>query len=184
MGCSMGEDANNSVDPTDISDINKSETEQPFPEVSEFDELKKRYDELNDRFLRLAADFDNYKKRASRERETITQFAIERFAIDVLELIDNLERAVQSDDNHLREGLNQIRELSSAIIQRYGITPIESLSKKFNPAEHEAITHIPSDHDEGTIIDEVSRGYRMHEKVIRFAKVAVSKGKESKNSEE
>jgi len=184
MGCSMGEDANNSVGPTDISDINKSETEQPSPEVSELDELKKRYDELNDRFLRLAADFDNYKKRASRERENITQIAIERFAIDMLEVIDNLERAVQSDDNHLREGLNQIRELSSAIIQRYGITPIESLLKKFNPAEHEAISHIPSDYDEGTVIDEVSHGYRMHEKVIRFAKVAVSKGKESKNSEE
>ena len=70
----------------------------------------------------------------------------------------------------------QIQQLLAAQLQRHGITPIDSLKKPFNPAEHEAIAHVPSDETEGTVIDEVSRGYRMHEKVIRYAKVAVSKG--------
>jgi molecular chaperone GrpE len=61
-------------------------------------------------------------------------------------------------------------------LQRHGIIPIEALKKPFNPDEHEAIAHVPSPEAEGTVIDEVSRGYRMHDKVIRYAKVAVSKG--------
>jgi molecular chaperone GrpE len=159
------------------------ETVQPEPELSELEEQKKQYDDLNDRFVRLAADFDNFRKRAARERESTMQYANERFAVDMLEILDNLERAVRSDDNHLREGLVQIRELCYTILERHGITPIEVLTKKFDPAEQEALAHVPSDADEGVVIDELARGYRMHDRVIRFAKVAVSKGKE-KNSEE
>jgi molecular chaperone GrpE len=73
----------------------------------------------------------------------------------------------------------QIQQLLAAQLERHGITPMEALKKPFNPAEHEAIAHIPSQDPEGTVIDEVSRGYRMHEKVIRHAKVAVSKGKQN-----
>jgi molecular chaperone GrpE len=100
----------------------------------------------------------------------------ERFAIDLLEVVDNFDRALMSDDSHLREGLEQIRQLLNAQLQRHGITPIESLNKPFNPVEHEAIAHVPSGEPEGTVIDEIARGYRMNEKVIRHAKVAVSKG--------
>jgi len=102
----------------------------------------------------------------------------------MLDIVDNLERAGRSEDTHLREGLAQIRELCSAILQRHGISPIDALAKKFDPAEHEAIAHIPSDKDEGMVIDEVARGYRMHEKVIRFAKVAVSKKKDNEPMED
>ena len=87
----------------------------PVPAPSELDEQKKRYEDLNDRFMRLAADFENFRKRADRERNNVVQFANERFAVDMLEVVDNLERAMCSDDNHLREGLMQIRELCSAI---------------------------------------------------------------------
>ncbi len=147
------------------------------------DEQKKRYDELNDQYMRLAADFDNFRKRSTRERETILHYANERFAVDMLEVIDNLDRAARSDDTSLREGLVQIRELCSAVLQRHGITPIEVLTKKFDPAEHEAIAHVPSDYEEGVVIDEAARGYRMHDKVIRFAKVAVSKGNKRNNED-
>lgn len=155
-----------------------SETPVPVPagSVSEPDEQKKAYDELNDRFLRLAADFENFRRRTSRERESIVSLANERFAVDLLEVMDNFERALKSDDSHLREGLEQIRQLMSTRLQCHGIVPIDSLKKPFDPAEHEAIAHVPSVEPEGTVIDEVSRGYRMNEKVIRHAKVAVSKG--------
>jgi molecular chaperone GrpE len=149
---------------------------QPVSGTPEPDEQKKAFAELNDQFLRLAADFENFKRRTSKERESVTALANERFAIDLLEVVDNFDRALKSDESHLREGLEQIRQLLNTQLQRHGIMPIESLNKPFNPVEHEAIAHIPSGEPEGTVIDEVTRGYRMNEKVIRHAKVAVSKG--------
>jgi molecular chaperone GrpE len=90
--------------------------------------------------------------------------------------MDNFGRALKSDDSHLREGLEQIRQLLNTQLQRHGIVPIDSLNKPFNPMEHEAIAHVPSGESEGMVIDEVAKGYKLNEKVIRHAKVAVSKG--------
>ncbi|HSQ94371.1 MAG TPA: nucleotide exchange factor GrpE [Methanoregula sp.] len=145
----------------------------------EQDEQNKAFAELNDQFLRLAADFENFKRRTSKERESIVALANERFAIDLLDVVDNFDRALKSDDSHLREGLEQIRQLFGVQLQRHGIMPIDSLNKPFNPVEHEAIALVPSGEPEGTVIDEVTKGYRMNEKVIRHAKVAVSKGNQN-----
>ncbi|HUT38688.1 MAG TPA: nucleotide exchange factor GrpE [Methanoregula sp.] len=154
--------------------------ENPLPEsqllVAELEAQKKAFAELNDQLLRLAADYENFKKRTSRERETLISLANERFAIDILEVVDNFERALKTDDTHLREGILQIRQLLNAQLLRNGVTPLDAQKKQFNPAEHEAIAHVTSEEPAGTVIDEVSRGYRMHDKVIRYAKVAVSKG--------
>jgi molecular chaperone GrpE len=149
---------------------------EPVSDLSDLDRQKKELAEMNDQLLRLAADFENFRRRTERERESIVALANERFAIDLLEVVDNFDRALKSDEAHLREGLLQIRDLLGAQLQRHGITPIDSLKKSFNPAEHDAIAHIPSIEPEGIVIDEISRGYRMNEKVIRHAKVAVSKG--------
>lgn len=166
--------------PDQVTDGCPALSQNPVPEscsgTPEPDEQKKAYEELNDRFLRLAADFENFRRRTSKERESIVALANERFAVDLLEVMDNFERALKSDDSRLREGLEQIRQLMSAQLQRHGVMPIDSLKKTFNPAEHDAIAHVPSGEPEGTVIDEISRGYRMNEKVIRHAKVAVSKG--------
>jgi molecular chaperone GrpE len=91
-------------------------------------------------------------------------------------VVDNFDRALKSDDSHLREGLEQIRQLLGVQLQRHGIMPLDSRNKPFNPLEHEAIAYISSGEPEGTVVDEVTKGYRMDEKVIRHAKVAVSKG--------
>jgi len=149
---------------------------EPPAERAEPDLQNTAYDDLNERFLRLAADFENFKRRSERERTSLVALANERFATDLLEVLDNLDRALKADDAHLREGILNIHQLLVAQLQRHGVRPIDSLKKPFNPAEHEAVAHVPSDETAGTIIDEVSRGYRMHEKVIRYAKVAVSKG--------
>jgi molecular chaperone GrpE len=145
--------------------------------VSGPDEQKKAFAELNDRFLRLAADFENFKKRTGRERETAIARANERFAVDLLEVVDNFDRALKGDDSRLREGLEQIRQLLDTQLQRQGITPIDSLKKPFNPVEHDAVAHVPSGEPEGMVIDEITKGYRMNDRVIRCAKVAVSRGK-------
>jgi molecular chaperone GrpE len=161
---------------TEISNPGDTLPAESGSAMTELDHQKKAYSELNDQFLRLAADFENFKRRTERDRESVVALANERFAIDLLEVVDNFDRALKSDDSHLREGFEQIRQLLSAQLQRHGITPIDSLKKSFNPQEHEAIAHVPSGEPEGMVIDEVSRGYRMNEKVIRHAKVAVSKG--------
>ncbi len=157
-------------------DITGKSPAEPSAEREETDLQKKAYTELNDRFLRLAADFENFRKRSERERESLVSLANERFAVDLLEVIDNLDRALRTDDAHLREGIGHVHQLLQSQLQRHGVHPIDSLRKTFNPAEHEAVAHVLSDETAGTVIDEVARGYRMHDKVIRYAKVAVSKG--------
>jgi len=165
---------------TETDSFGNSETSPPAPQCvsPELEELKKANAELNDRFLRLAADFENFKKRTERERDRIISLATERFAADVLEVVDNLERAQKADDSHLREGVTQIQQLLGSMLKRHGIIPIDSLKKPFNPEEHEAIAHVVSESKPGMVIDEIARGYRMQGKVIRYAKVAVSKGKD------
>jgi len=144
--------------------------------VAELESLRKANAELNDQFLRLAADFENFKKRSAREMDISVSSANERFAIDILDVMDNLDRAIKSDDAHLREGVFRIQQLLHARLLRNGITPLEARKKQFNPAEHEAIAHIPSKEPAGTVVDVVTPGYRLNDKVIRYAKVAVSKG--------
>lgn len=141
-------------------------------------ELQREYQELNDRFLRLAADFENFRKRTERDLEVRVRFAIEEFAIELLEVIDNFERALKEEDEAAREGLVQIHKLFRTILERHGIRPLEAVGKPFNPAEHEAVVCIPSDREEGIIVEEFCQGYSMHDRVIRCAKVAVSKGNE------
>ena len=178
-GCTMNDGER---DPNQEVNGSVGTGENPLPEPDSGtpapDEQEKAYADLNDQFLRLAADFENFKRRISRERDSVVGLANERFAIDLLEVMDNFDRALKSDESHLREGLEQIRQLLGAQLQRHGIMPIDALNKPFNPSEHDAIAYIPSGEPEGMVIDEVARGYRMNDKVIRHAKVAVSKGNE------
>jgi molecular chaperone GrpE len=177
MGCIM-DDAKRGTEQKGGQDCDLSE-KSPYegpPRETEPDEQKKAYAELNDRFLRLAADFENFKKRTARDREILISLANERFAIDILEVVDNFERALKADDTHIPEGILQIQKLLNAQLLRNGITPIDALNTQFNPEEHEAIAHITSEETTGTIIDVIARGYRMNDKVIRYAKVVVSKG--------
>jgi molecular chaperone GrpE len=147
---------------------------------SPVDQLQNQYDELNERYLRLAADFDNFKRRTARDRDVQVRAAVEEFAVALLEVIDNFDRALRQEGaGSAREGLEQISKLLNAVLTRHGIQPIESIGKKFNPAEHEAVHVMASPEDEGIVIDEVSRGYCMDQKVIRCARVVVSKGKEN-----
>lgn len=184
MGWTMSNAENGKESPVkETPDMTASRADVPVSGTAEADEQKKAYAELNDRFLRLAADFENFKKRSERDRVQTIALANERFACDILEVVDNIERALKSDDAHLREGVRQIQQLLDSQLQRHGICPIESLNKSFNPQEHEAIAHVSSDACTGTVIDEVCRGYRMYDKVIRYAKVAVSKGNENNHKE-
>jgi molecular chaperone GrpE len=142
------------------------------------DQVREELKDLNEKYLRLAADFDNYRKRTERDIDTHIRYAIEKFAVELIEVIDNFDRAITSQNSGAREGLEQISKLFRTFLEQNGITPVISVGKKFNPAEHEAVVCIPSEQEEGMVIEEFCKGYRMHDKIVRCAKVAVSKGKE------
>lgn len=137
-----------------------------------------RYDELNNRFLRIAADFENYRKRTERDMNNRIALANEAFARDMLEVADNFERALKDENQEAREGIEKIKKLFDSILARHGIIAIEALGARFSPQEHDAIACIPADKPEGAVVEEVSKGYCLNGKVIRCAKVVVSKGNE------
>jgi len=151
---------------------------QPPEEDTATADLQRSYDELRDRYLRLAADLDNLRKRAARENEAVIREQVERFTRDLLGGMDDLDRALQSDGTMLREGLERIRQVFLASFARHGIRPVEAMGVPFNPREHEAVACVVSDEPEGIVIQEVNRGYAREDRIIRFAKVIVSKGKE------
>jgi len=159
-------------------DQEKEEISAPDSATPSPEDLQRDYRELNERFLRLAADFENFKKRTAREMDAQARNAIERFAIELLEVADNFERALRSEDPQPREGLEQIQKLFRTVLERHGIHSFASVGTRFDPARHEAVVSLPSESEEGTVVEEFACGYRMHDRVIRCAKVAVSKGME------
>jgi len=158
---------------------NQTPDEKTVPETTVVDELTKKYDELNDKHLRLAAEFENYKKRVKRDQDTAVKYATEKFALDMLDILDNFERALKSDDDKLRDGLEQIHKLYQSILSRNGIEVIKiTKGTQFDPNIHEAIVSIKADVPEGEIIDIAAPGYTIRDKVLRHAKVAVAQKKE------
>lgn len=151
------------------------EESPPQEERSPLEILQAEFDDLHDRYLRLAADFENFRKRSARDSEYRTTSAIERFAKDMLEVADSLDRALAAEGGD-HEGMSQIKKLFENVLERQGIEAYQSVGVAFDPARHEAIAYIPSTREEGLVCDEVCRGYCLNSKVIRPAKVTVSRG--------
>jgi len=147
----------------------------PEQEKSPLDLLRSEYDDLNDKYLRLAADFENFRKRSVRDTEQRITQSIGQFARDMLEVADSLDRALQAEGG-AHEGLAQIQKLLIQVMKRQGLESFESVGEKFDPTRHEAIAMIPSPQEEGTVCDQVCKGYCLQEKVIRPAQVVVSQG--------
>jgi len=151
--------------------------------------LRQEAENNRDKLLRLAAEFENYKKRIERERETILKYAGENILRDLLPTVDNLERAIEqaSIDTEnfekkiegLMEGVELTRKGLLATLEKFEVHPIESIGRKFDPNEQEAMAMeqsavIPANH----VLNEYVRGYRFKDRLLRPAKVIVSKGPE------
>ena len=131
----------------------------------------------DDRLLRLAADFENYKKRAARERQEYIALANERLIAELIPILDDLERALAAADEHkeaqLEEGVALVHRSLAGLLQRHGVTAIET-DAKFDPHVHEALLSQPSEAEEGSVIDVVQKGYKLGERVVRPARVVVA----------
>ena len=132
---------------------------------------------LEDRLLRLAADFDNYKKRTAREREETVVYANERLVKELLPILDDLERALVAASEHeearLEEGVRLVYRELFGLLERNGVREIDA-EGAFDPHVHEALLVQPSEADEGSVIDVVQKGYTLGDRVVRPARVVVA----------
>lgn len=134
-----------------------------------------------DRFLRMAADLENFKRRTAKEREEYVKFANEDLIKAILPFIDNLERAVNhaekvSDTGVMIEGVRLTIEQVLQALNRFGVTPLESVGKPFDPNLHEAMVMVESDqHEPNRVVEEFQKGYLLHDRLLRPATVSVSK---------
>ncbi len=137
--------------------------------------------ELKDKYLRQAAEFDNFRRRSARERVELTQTAGKEIIVSMLDVLDDLDRAQKqlqnSDDSAAKEGVMLIFNKFRNILQSKGVKAMETIHTNFNPDLHEAITEVPTPNPSliGKVLDEVQKGYYLNDKIIRFAKVVVGK---------
>lgn len=156
-------------------------------EVTDDSDIKELLAEKEDKYLRLAAEFENYKKRMFRQNQELVHNAEAGVLIDLLEVLDNFERALSStgdkkDFKAFKKGVKMILEQMKKILDDHNVSQIDSVGKLFDPELHEAVMQIETDEQpEGVIARELSGGYKKGEKVIRHAKVGVSSGKKSDN---
>ena len=157
-----------------------ADTDKAAQDTDNGGDLQKKYDELNDRYLRLMAEFDNYRKRTLKEKMDLTKYAEEDVIKGILPVVDNMERAIKSlesatDINAVKEGIDLIYKKFLEFLEKRGIKEIEALNQELNTDLHEAVTKFaaPSEDLKGKIIDVIEKGYYLHDKVIRYAKVVV-----------
>src|SRR5438270_1490204 len=134
--------------------------------------------EVDDRLLRLAADFDNYKKRAARERAEYVAFANERILKELLPILDDLQRALSAAEQHeeaqLEEGVRLVHRSLASLLERQGVKEIAT-EGKFDPHVHEALLAQPSEEKEqGDVLDVIQKGYTLGDRVVRPARVIVA----------
>ena len=145
-------------------------------EPGSLDEIKA----LQDKYLRLAAEFDNYKRLSLREQRDSARFANEGLLKELLPILDNLERAVRSSkEKQRRDGLIQGVELTlkqfMETLAKFGVRPIASVGQAFDPSRHEAVARVESNTvPAGSVVDEFQRGYYLHDRILRPAMVTVS----------
>jgi len=143
-------------------------------------ELTTQLEEMKDKYLRLTAEFDNYRKRTLKEKAELIKFASEEVLKDLLPVIDDLDRALKAietanDINAVKEGISLIVNKFNDFLKAKGVKEIDAIGKELDTDLHEAITKIPvqDDAQKGKIVDVIQKGYMLHEKVMRFSKVVV-----------
>ena len=167
------------------TDENMAGTTHLNNRVEDEDEIQQLSDQLQeqkDKYLRLAAEFDNFKKRTAKERLELIQTAGKEVILSLLDVLDDCDRAEKqlqnsSDINEIKEGVGLVFNKLRTVLQNRGLKVMDSVHSDFDVSKHEAITEIPAPSKDlrGKVIDEVTKGYYLNDKIIRFAKVIVGK---------
>jgi molecular chaperone GrpE len=159
---------------------NTEQGEQDQHQEDPVEALDQKYNELNDKYLRLYSDFDNFRKRTIKEKGDLISSASGGLMKDLLGVLDDFERAIQSNENSedpesLKEGFELIHNKFKNILTQKGLKPMDSKGDHFDIDLHEAITNIPAQNkgDKGKVMDVIEKGYYLNDKVLRYAKVVV-----------
>jgi len=165
----------------EVKDLNNNSQKDPIKDLEE------KVDELNDKLLRSLAETQNLRKIHDKEKEELIKYSSSNFAREVLNIADNLERAFdllknnsEFNDNKFKDvkvGIELIEKELTNSFERNGIKSIESVGKKFDPHYHQALNEVESDKEDGTIINEVQKGYMIYDRLLRPAMVSICKKK-------
>jgi molecular chaperone GrpE len=171
--------------PSDASSTDESDATADAGEVSDEASLEERLDDARDKYLRLAADFENYKRRARREREELFNYANENLIKELLGTVDNLERALEharqsteaSDSKTLLEGVELTYRSLMQALDKVGVQQVAPEGEEFDPSVHEAIRQMPSDEQPaGSVVEVLQKGYLLKDRLLRPALIVVSSG--------
>ena len=163
---------------TEVIDDQDPQPQQEESQPDPLEELRRERDSLQDRLLRTAADFDNYRKRMDRDRRELAEYTAGEVMTELLPIIDNLERALQAAalDDPLRKGVELIHRQMLDMLRKRGVKPIEALGADFDPNFHQAVIHEASaEHREGEVMEELQRVYVVGDRLLRPAMVKVAK---------
>lgn len=140
------------------------------------------YQSLNDKYLRLAAEFDNYKRLSQRDQRDQIRFGNEQLLKELLPVVDNMERAIKAartngGDSALVQGVELTLKQLSGVLAKFGVQAIDTVGQDFDPSAHQAVSYGPSDDvPANKVLDEFQKGYRLHDRILRAAMVSVSSG--------
>lgn len=159
------------ADPTAVDSRSKDEL------LAEVTRLTEELQDVNSRLLRVTADFDNFRRRTRQEKEELGQYATMKLIQEVLPVLDNFQLALATettDAQSLKQGIEMVFRQFQSILEREGVKPIEAVGQPFNPNYHEAVMQVESgEHESGTVVEELRKGYMLHEKIVRPAMVKV-----------
>jgi molecular chaperone GrpE len=160
---------------TPEADVPEDGGQEPVVPLSEFEAVSAERDQYLDALRRLKAEFDNSRKRQERDRARILEAASEKLVQELLPVLDNLDRALESEGD-IRAGVQATREQLAEVLANEGLLPVSSDGQPFDPNVHEAVMGQPSEeHEEGTVLQTFQRGYLLNGRAIRPAKVVVAK---------
>lgn len=175
------QNAEQNAEQTASAEADETPKEEPKDEKSELELANEKIAELNDKYLRQVAEFDNYRRRVMKEKAELILNGGEKALTALLPVIDDLERAQQQIDqatelDAVKQGVDLIIDKFMKYLKSQGVEPIDTKDKDFDVNYHEAVTMIPSQSDEqkGKVVDCINKGYMLNDKVIRFAKVVVA----------
>lgn len=178
-----GNQAANELDiNTDENMSGSTHLNEPVAQENELEKLREELEAMKDKYIRQAAEFDNYRKRTAKEKLDLVQTAGKEVISSLLVVLDDCDRAEKqlekaADLAAVKEGLHLVFGKLRSTLQSRGLKAMESKGADFDPDQHEAITEIPAPAAElkGKVVDEVEKGYLLNDKIIRFAKVVVGK---------
>ena len=170
---------NEDVNQNEVHEESKSKKSKKNKNDKQYEELNEKYDKLNDEYLRLFAEFDNYRKRTAKEKIELSKTAAESIMVDLLPILDDFERALQTMENKETdanyEGVLLIYNKFKRTLEQKGLEEINAKDTVFDTDEHEALTNVPvaDETQKGKVIDVIQKGYKLNGKVIRYARVVV-----------